>query len=117
LASINGVITLYCETCGLLQRIDELPPGSAAECSRCGWATAKAPGGSLGRVRAHGPTITIRFKDATGIKAGETQINHLGVPIGQVNAVELTPDLEHVVVTARLRESPAGAKWYDLSAL
>lgn len=99
--------TLCCETCGLLQRVDELPPGGVtAECNRCGWTISKAPGGSLGRVRAHGPTITIRFKDAAGVKAGETLIQHLGVPIGLVNTVELTDDLEHVLVTARLRRAP-----------
>ncbi|MGH7769707.1 MAG: MlaD family protein [Candidatus Binatia bacterium] len=54
------------------------------------------------RVRAYGPTITIRFKDATGLRAGETPIKHLGVTIAQVLAIELTDDMEHVRVTARL---------------
>ncbi|HEY2989499.1 MAG TPA: MlaD family protein [Candidatus Binatia bacterium] len=58
------------------------------------------------RVRSYGPQITIRFKDATGIKPGETPIKHLGVAIGTVTGVELTEDLEHVVVTARLRRAP-----------
>jgi paraquat-inducible protein B len=54
------------------------------------------------RVRAYGPTITIQFKDATGLRAGETPIKHLGVTIAQVQTIELTDDLEHVRVTARL---------------
>jgi len=54
------------------------------------------------RVRTYGPTITIRFKDATGLRAGETPIKHLGVTIAQVKALELTDDMEHVLVTARL---------------
>jgi paraquat-inducible protein B len=58
------------------------------------------------RSRAYGPTITIVFKDATGVKAGETWIQHLGVPIGQVVAVELAGDLEHAIVKARLMRSP-----------
>lgn len=58
------------------------------------------------RVRSYGPTITIRFKDANGIKPGETLIKHLGVSIGTVTAVELTEDVEHVLVTARLRRAP-----------
>ncbi len=58
------------------------------------------------RVRSLGQTITIKFKDAAGVKAGETQIQHLGVSIGQVTTVELTDDLEHVIVTARLRRAP-----------
>lgn len=57
------------------------------------------------RTRAYGPTITIQFKDADGVKAGETWIQHLGVPIGQVTAVELAGDLEHAIVTARLTRS------------
>ncbi len=28
---------LACETCGLPQRVDELPPGTVAECVRCGY--------------------------------------------------------------------------------
>ncbi len=58
------------------------------------------------RSRAYGPSITIGFKDADGIRAGETWIQHLGVAVGQVTAVELAPDLEHVMVTARLRRAP-----------
>jgi paraquat-inducible protein B len=57
------------------------------------------------RSRAYGPTITIVFKDASGVKAGETWIQHLGVPIGQVVGVELAEDLEHATVTARLMRS------------
>jgi paraquat-inducible protein B len=54
------------------------------------------------RSRAYGPTVTVVFKDADGIRAGETWIQHLGVPIGQVTAVELADDLDHAIVTARL---------------
>jgi paraquat-inducible protein A len=41
-----------CETCGLVQRIEELPPGTAAECSRCGWLIAKRTPNSLARTAA-----------------------------------------------------------------
>jgi paraquat-inducible protein B len=58
------------------------------------------------RARAYGPTITIHFKDASGIRAGETWIQHLGVPVGQVTAMQLAGDLEHVVVTARMSRAP-----------
>jgi paraquat-inducible protein B len=57
------------------------------------------------RSRAYGPTITVVFKDASGVKAGETWIQHLGVPIGQVISVELADDLEHATVIARLMRS------------
>jgi len=58
------------------------------------------------RSRAYGPTIKIQFKSAEGVRAGETWIQHLGVAIGQVTAVELAGDLDHAIVTARLRRSP-----------
>jgi len=29
-------LVLACETCGLPQRVEELPPGTVAECIRCG---------------------------------------------------------------------------------
>jgi paraquat-inducible protein B len=57
------------------------------------------------RSRAYGPTITIVFKDASGVRAGETWIQHLGVPIGQVLNVVLADDLEHATVNARLMRS------------
>jgi len=58
------------------------------------------------RTQAYGPTITILFKDAAGVRAGDTWIQHLGVPIGQVTDVELAHDLDHAIVKARLRRSP-----------
>lgn len=58
------------------------------------------------RVRALGPTIAITFKDATGLRPDETPIRHLGVTVGVVSSVQLTPDLEHVRVTARLPRGP-----------
>src|SRR5213078_3701261 len=45
---------------------------------------------------------TIEFKDAAGVKAGETWIQHLGVPIGRVTEVALADDLDHAIVKARL---------------
>jgi paraquat-inducible protein B len=58
-----------------------------------------------GRLQEFGPTITIKFKDGSGIKAGQTEIRYRGVRIGEVTTIELSEDQEYVVVTARLRES------------
>jgi paraquat-inducible protein B len=58
-----------------------------------------------GRLQERGPTITIAFKDGDGIKAGQTEIRYRGVPIGEVSAIELSDDQEHVLVKARLRRS------------
>ena len=59
------------------------------------------------QVREFGPTITIRFKDGSGLKAGRTPIQYSGVPIGEVKAVKLSDDLRDVVVEARLLRSAA----------
>ena len=37
-----------CDTCGLVQAVDRLPPGTAAECNRCG--SFIAAGASFGRL-------------------------------------------------------------------
>lgn len=41
-----------CETCGLLQRMEELRPGTAAECCRCGSILAERKVDSLRRTAA-----------------------------------------------------------------
>jgi paraquat-inducible protein B len=54
-----------------------------------------------------GPTITIRFKTASGLEAGKTQIKHHDVSLGVVTNVEPTPDLSEVVVTAEMSKIAA----------
>jgi paraquat-inducible protein B len=60
-----------------------------------------------GRVQELGPTITIKFKDGAGVKAGQTEIRYRGVPIGEVREIELSEGGEYVAVNARLRRSAA----------
>lgn len=60
-----------------------------------------------GRLQEFGPKITIRFKDGSGVKVGQTTINYRGVQIGQVTAVELSQDHQAVLVKARLQRSAA----------
>jgi paraquat-inducible protein B len=55
------------------------------------------------RLEDRGTAITVRFTDATGLKVGETQMVHRGVPIGLVTGVELTPDQKQALVHVRLR--------------
>jgi paraquat-inducible protein A len=43
---------IACKTCGLVQRLDVLEPGTSAECYRCGWLIGKRMVNSLGRVAA-----------------------------------------------------------------
>jgi paraquat-inducible protein B len=51
-----------------------------------------------------GPTITITFRSADGLESGKTRIMHKNVELGVVERVELSPDLSHVVVTARMQK-------------
>lgn len=57
------------------------------------------------RVHEYGSRITITFKDASGLRAGETPIQYRGVLVGEVTALELSEDHQHVLVKARLRRS------------
>lgn len=55
------------------------------------------------RVQEYGPGIMIKFKEGSGLRTGQTPIKYRGVPIGEVTAVELSEDQQHVVVKGRLR--------------
>ncbi|HJQ63590.1 MAG TPA: MlaD family protein [Burkholderiales bacterium] len=59
-------------------------------------------------VREWGPEIAIRFSDAGGVRTGQTQLKYRGIPIGDVIAVELSPDQRYAIVKAQLRRSAAG---------
>lgn len=98
-----------------LEAADELPK---AKVKRSRWrfpvvwvvpAIAVIVAGYLayGRLEQLGPKITIRFKDGNGLKTGQTPIKYRGVQIGEVTAVELSPDQQGVVVRARLQRSAA----------
>ncbi|MBN2886042.1 MAG: MCE family protein [Chromatiaceae bacterium] len=51
-----------------------------------------------------GPSITIRFENAAGIQAGKTKVRFKDVEVGQVTAIDVTPDLRGVLVTADLKQ-------------
>jgi paraquat-inducible protein B len=55
--------------------------------------------------QARGREITLTFSDATGLKAGQSQMMHLGVGIGQVEDIQLSPDQKHARVVVRLARS------------
>jgi paraquat-inducible protein B len=54
-----------------------------------------------------GPMITIAFKAAEGLQAGQTKIQHRDVDVGTVQSVELTPDMSRVIVHARMTRQAA----------
>ena len=49
-----------------------------------------------------GPMVAIVFKSADGVVAGQTKVKYKDLVVGQVVAVDLSPDLQNVVVSARL---------------
>lgn len=57
------------------------------------------------RVQQGGPRITIRFKDGSGLRPGQSPIKYRGVIVGEVRALELSRDLQSVEVKARLEKS------------
>jgi paraquat-inducible protein B len=60
-----------------------------------GWLAYKA-------ISEKGPTINITFSTAEGLEAGKTKIKYKEVEVGQVEAIDVSKDLTHVVVTAEL---------------
>jgi paraquat-inducible protein B len=65
-----------------------------------GWLAWKA-------IRAHGPTITVRFRDAAGLDAGKTKLRYRDVEIGEVRSIGFAPDRATVVVTVELSRQAA----------
>ncbi len=60
------------------------------------------------RIRDYGIKVSIRFRDGSGLRAGETTIEYRGVTIGEVTALELSSDLQFVLVSAHIHSSAAG---------
>lgn len=52
-----------------------------------------------------GALLTLISADADGIVAGKTQIKSRSVDVGQVVSVELSSDLKHVIIKARMKPS------------
>jgi paraquat-inducible protein B len=71
-------------------------------------AAVVAVGIAIQRILSEGPTITIVFKAAQGVEAGKTFVKYKDVNIGQVTAVQLSPDHSKVEVTAKIDKSAAG---------
>jgi len=71
-------------------------------------AAVVAIGIAVQRILSEGPTVRIVFKAAQGVEANKTFLKYKDVNIGQVTAVQLTPDYTHVEVTAKIQKSAAG---------
>ncbi len=62
-----------------------------------GWLTYKT-------ISEKGPTITIKFKDGSGLEPDKTKVKYRAVEMGEVNHVTFSRDLSHVLVTATLNK-------------
>ncbi len=59
-------------------------------------------------ISSHGPVITLSFRAADGLKAGQTKVRHKAVDLGTVDSIHLSDDLSHVVVNVQMqREATA----------
>jgi paraquat-inducible protein B len=58
-------------------------------------------------LSAQGPTITIAFKEASGLEAGKSRIKYKNVDVGTVTSVVLNEDLTQVLVTAKMEKHVA----------
>jgi paraquat-inducible protein B len=59
-------------------------------------------------VSQRGPTITLTFRAADGLKAGTTKVRHKAVDLGTVESIRLSDDLSKVVVRVQMqREATA----------
>ena len=54
-------------------------------------------------ARAFGPTISIHFRDAAGIRPGRTIVQYRGAEIGKVDSVALSTNHQYAVVKIKLR--------------
>ena len=69
-----------------------IPLVAAGIAAYLGWRT----------LSEEGPQISITFNSADGLVAGQTQVRHKAVMLGQVESIRLSDDMSHVVVTVRM---------------
>ena len=54
-------------------------------------------------VSEEGPLVTLTFRSADGLTAGQTQVRHKAVQLGVVETIRLSDDMSSVIVTLRMR--------------
>jgi len=54
-------------------------------------------------VSQEGTVVTLSFRSADGLVAGQTRVRHKAVELGQVETIRLSDDMSHVMVTVRMR--------------
>ena len=87
-----------------------VPTRAVRATTRMWWVTLVAVVGAIVLVamslKSHGPTISIRFAEGHGLKAGDV-LRFRGIAIGEVTDVVLTPDLGRVSVKIQLEPKAA----------
>ena len=53
-------------------------------------------------LSTRGPLVTLTFRSAQGLTAGQTKVRHKAVDLGTVQAITLSPDMSHVVVQVQM---------------
>ncbi len=56
-------------------------------------------------IAQRGPTITLTFRTADGLKAGTTKVRHKAVDLGTVDTIQLSDDLSHVIVQVKMQRT------------
>ncbi len=56
-------------------------------------------------VSEEGPLVTLTFRSADGLTAGQTQVRHKAVQLGVVERIRLSDDMASVVVTLRMQRA------------
>ena len=97
-----------------VSELRSLPRAKLGRKSRFNWIwVVPIVAGAIGawlvyqNLKKTGPTITIRFEDGKGIQPAQTVIRYRGVRVGEVRSIELTKDMKHVEVKARLDHTAA----------
>ncbi len=54
-------------------------------------------------VSQQGSMVTLTFRSADGLTAGQTRVRHKAVDLGEVETIRLSDDMSHVIVTVRMR--------------
>ena len=65
-------------------------------------------------VSEEGPVVELTFRTADGLTAGQTQVRHKAVQLGQVETIRLSDDLQHVIVRVRMQR--AALPWKEVLA-
>lgn len=54
-----------------------------------------------------GQLVTIEFQSAQGVEAGKTKIRYKDIDVGTVESIDLSDDLRHIILSARMSKNSA----------